>query len=194
MWKSTVTGLPSKITIEILIQPSKLLGDLIAVLVGDGIVLRRNTADDHSEHVAVRIIEGTALETIGRIEAAGHRAQILADAGLNALVHFDRTKASGVEISFKLINRIAVCGKADGALILVPLIDLGIVWGCADLHCGRPDLSGKCAYDDAARSDIRIATGAEYLEGNFTVAEKNVLVPALVLLADQMLIIRFLLR
>lgn len=187
MWKITVMELLPGHHLEEIGQPLEVIGDIILVLIinlnAGGSVLFQ------SEYVTLCIREGAVLiiKAIG-LGAGGQRAQTIAGAGtgLNGLVQSGAIELLFVEISYKLINRFAVCSKAGGILVGVVLIDLGIILGRTYLYLGRPHLSGLLIRDESAQRQINVILAA-CLDGCLAAAEKQVLIPSRFILEHQSL-------
>lgn len=170
-------------------QPLEVIGDIIAGLIinlnAGGIVLFQ------SEYVTLCIGEaaGIVIKAIG-LGAGGQRAQTLAGAGtdLNGLVQSGANELLFAEISYKLINRVAVCSKAGGILVGVVLIDLSVILGRTYLYLGRPhlNLSGQLGRDERAQRQINVLLAA-CLDGCLAAAEKQVLIPSRLILEHQSL-------
>ena len=145
-------------------QPLEVVGDLIA-----GLIINLNAGGTvlfQSEYVTLCIGEaaGIVIKAIG-LGAGGQRAQTIAGAGTdpNGLVQSGAVELLFVEISeisYKLINRFAVCSKAGGILVGVVLIDLGIILGRTYLYLGRPHLSGQLGRDENAQRQINVILAA----------------------------------
>lgn len=187
VWKITVMELLPGHHLEEIGQPLEVIGDIILVLIinlnAGGSVLFQ------SEYVTLCIREGAVLiiKAIG-LGAGGQRAQTIAGAGtgLNGLVQSGAIELLFVEISYKLINRFAVCSKAGGILVGVVLIDLGIILGRTYLYLGRPHLSGLLIRDESAQRQINVILAA-CLDGCLAAAEKQVLIPSRFILEHQSL-------